>query len=396
VDHLPPPAERESLLGALADLVAQAGADTLLTAPLVTADARCFPEPWSPTGGGAWLLARRLLVYAGLGELSLRLDVGAYAEHIRAHDHRGHLHDGGHQGAAAWFAGIEDGECWFGVDAAGLETPDVLVAALAHEVAHAYREAHGLVVADRDEEERLTDLTTIYLGFGVLTTNASYRYRAVATGDLGSWSAHSHLGYLSPQAMSFLLAAHTKLRGEARGDQRAVARALETNQAAFFHAAWRELSRPALLARLSLPADIPAVRVLPAVVIEEPPGHGVEAPGESDVGSNDGRPVFRHEVTMRGALGAAGLVVGGLALLVLHLRGATAVGLALLAVGVVVGPLVGGRRRWDQCASCSATIPAAATRCPGCRGHVVGRIDHPGQRLDAEEQLTDELARRRR
>ena len=117
----------------------------------------------TPTPEGAWAVARRLLVYAGLGDLTLRLDIGEYAERVRGHDHHGHLTEHAGEGAAAWFAGIEGGDCWFGLDASHLGTPDVLVGAFAHEVAHAYRAHHGLVVRDAAHEERLHKFQVAHL-----------------------------------------------------------------------------------------------------------------------------------------------------------------------------------------------------------------------------------------
>lgn len=83
-----------------------------------------------------------------------------------------------------------------------------MVATIAHEVARAYRAIHELD-GTQEPAEDLISLTTIYLGFGITTTNASYRYRA--HGELrGSYAytewSHQRFGGLSPEAMSFLLA----------------------------------------------------------------------------------------------------------------------------------------------------------------------------------------------
>jgi hypothetical protein len=398
VELLPPPAERAALLSALVELAEQVGTDTLLQAPLITPEPRCFPDPWTPTPEGAWAVARRLLVYAGLGDLTLRLDVGEYAERVRGHDHHGHLREHVGEGPAAWFAGIEEGDCWFGLDASHLGTPEVLVGAFAHEVAHAYRAHHGLVVRHAGHEERLTDLTTIYLGFGVLTTNASHRYRAWSDEGLASWSQHSHLGYLSPQAMSYLLAIHAMLRDDGRAALRGVTRWLEPNQAACFEAACRGLLRPSLLARFDLSPTAPPVRPLAAVASTEIAAvpDVVDEREDEAPAANRGRPVFRHGRDLGTTGATAGLGAGGLVLIIAQaVFAATYVGVAVMVVAGVVGRVLGGRRRWDECASCAATIPADASRCPGCGGYVAGRVDHPDQRLEAEEALGDELARRR-
>jgi hypothetical protein len=58
-------------------------------------------------------------------------------------------------------------------------------------VVHAYREHHGLTVITPRTEEELTDLTTIYLGFGVLPLNASYISRSNGR-IVGGWVTHRY------------------------------------------------------------------------------------------------------------------------------------------------------------------------------------------------------------
>ena len=165
------------------------------------------------------------------------------------------LHDGragGHEGTAAWFAGIRDGVCSFGVDTHQLNDPIALVGTLSHEVAHAYRHANELRIPDPTVEEPLTDLTTIYLGFGILTANASQRLRSGRSGAGGSWWSRSVGGYLGMQSMCYLLAAQVVARGST---PKPLARLLSPNQRACFTAACKELgARDGLLERLGLPA----------------------------------------------------------------------------------------------------------------------------------------------
>jgi hypothetical protein len=66
----------------------------------------------------------------------------------------------------AWFHGINMGRAVMGVRGDQLKQPEMLVASLAHEVAHAVPTQKRLVHCDC-EEEFLTDLTAVFLGFGV-------------------------------------------------------------------------------------------------------------------------------------------------------------------------------------------------------------------------------------
>lgn len=148
--------------------------------------------------------------------------------------------------AAAVFVGIVGNRCRFGINREQSQDAEHLVGVMSHEVAHAYRAHHRLVVPQADQEELLTDLTTVYLGFGILSTNNSFRYRSQGelhgSGVRTTWSTAS-TGYLPPQAFSFLLAAQLAVRDASFWKRRAVMKHLETDQAAYTKEAFRFLRR---------------------------------------------------------------------------------------------------------------------------------------------------------
>lgn len=232
-----PMEERDRMLAELRDLIAQRGSGTFLDAPILEPTPKDFPDPYEPSTRGVRTLLHRILGYAGLGSLDVVLDTFSQPDEVRELDERGGARAWGHQGAAAWFAGIHDGACHFGVAEERMGEPVTLVATLCHEVTHAWRAHHRLTVEDRDLEELLTDLTTVYLGFGLLTTNGAYVYRAfgeyTGTVAITQWS-HARGGYLSPEAMSFLLAAQVKARGMGWWSRRQMLGRLEANQSAYF------------------------------------------------------------------------------------------------------------------------------------------------------------------
>lgn len=252
---LPDAADREWLIGQLALLVDRHGPEPLLSRPLIEPTPAYFPDPWSPDRAGVARVIRRLLVYAGLAHLKVELDLSAAPpSHVEL---AGTFVSAHHTGAPAWFAGIDDrGVARFGCVDAHLGDPEVLVAHLCHEVAHAWRADHRAVVHDRDEEELLTDLTTVYLGFGIFTVNASFRFRTSSSGTASSWSTQRS-GYLPPPHFAYLLAAQAEARGLGWCERRALARKLEGNQAGMFRAAHRALVAPRgyLRFRLGLPSD---------------------------------------------------------------------------------------------------------------------------------------------
>lgn len=241
----------EWCLDQLADLIRREGSDRFLASPIIGPTPQCFPDPWTPDVAGARRVALRLMSYAGLDEFDVQLErFSTEAWHpARVLDSQSPPIAAGRH-AVALFAGIEEGVCYFGVADRHLGSPEILVAALSHEVAHAWRRTKGLETGDEATEEYLTDLTTVYLGFGILTCNAAYRYRS---GSLFRTSYYSHdsTGYLGPEWLCYLLAIQCRTRDE---DPEGIRGLLEPTQADLFGRAHEMLDREQLAARLSLPS----------------------------------------------------------------------------------------------------------------------------------------------
>jgi hypothetical protein len=396
-DALPAEERRTWLLARLAELLRQADWQHFVCTPIVLPRPEFFPDRFTRSAAGVLRLVRRLFRYA---DLELGAEVELYEGRPPAPEGPvalGAAHH--HEGAAGLFLGIEAGVARFGADLALLDDPGGITATLAHEVAHAFRSHHALCVDDHDLEEELTDLTTVYLGFGVLSANAALRHRSEQIHDgtfRSRWSVQ-RLGYLSPQELCFALAAQLHVRGAGREAAQAC---LETNQASYLRAAlrWLERERPALASELGLPPRPswpPPDRVATLTRALEDTHDELErdepvAPATPVKAANAGRPVFRVWRRSRADHALLAMPVGALGLLacvgaaMLH----EAWILAVLAVtGVVIGRL--GRRRRPRCSEpeCQARLTRAATTCPGCGGTVAGDIDRAEQRLAAAEAL---------
>lgn len=407
MDFLPAPKQRSWLLEQLRILSDDVGYQPLVCAPLLLPSARYFPDRWEGDLASAHRMLSRLHRYYALDDVSpsvvvfeherfSRLELGATSEH--------------HEGAAAYFAGIEDDRALYGVDAAQLEDPTGIAAAMAHEAAHAFRARFSLtrVEDDVETEERLTDLTTVFLGAGALTTAATERHESQSHGllDGHTWTVR-RLGYLSPVEMAFALAAVLEVRGRPRAEVRQIVEALGANQAKALHKSMAWLAKlEDLRPTLGVPADPGdweppfdledltgplADGEEPEVVYDD---GGVDDGADGAGASGDAAPPQRvfavrpgFETTRFFVMGmvAAVATVGG------SMLEAPVVG---LGVGLICAPLAlriqrrFGRRRCSE-TSCGAIIPAGAARCPGCGGMVCGVIDGYDARLAALEQLED-------
>ncbi|HYO93975.1 MAG TPA: hypothetical protein VER33_05655 [Polyangiaceae bacterium] len=131
--ELPVGEHQERLLSALGNLVRLRGFETFVCAPILLPRSEYFPERWERSVIGARRLLRRLMHYAGLGELEVRL--ASWRERPAIAGQLTPRHTEGH--AAAWFAGVHAGVCEFGLELDQLRHEESLIATLGHEVTHA-------------------------------------------------------------------------------------------------------------------------------------------------------------------------------------------------------------------------------------------------------------------
>jgi len=91
------------------------------------------------------------------------------------------------------------------VNASELNDPMALVAVIAHELGHVILLRPGRVRRDEEDMEPLNDLLTIFLGFGIFTANAAFRFSQYTTNQSQGWSTNRR-GYLSEPMLGYALA----------------------------------------------------------------------------------------------------------------------------------------------------------------------------------------------
>lgn len=399
---LPPLEDRRWLLEQLRALVAARGAGPLATSLLVEPNPRFFPDRW---GGGEASMRRlllRLCAYAGLPDLTIAVAIYD-AEPARRGEVLGKPMARGGQELQVWLAGLVGGELRVGVEATAMMDPVTLVASAARVVSHAYRVVHGLMPAGGDAYDPKIDLTTVYLGFGLLSADAALRFTTRnSAGAVQSRRTPLRLGTLPPQALCYLLAMQVHVRGEGRAERQRIARGLQTNQAAFFRHAYAAIERmdPPIAAQLGVPAreqwpTPPALAALTAPFPVEDDEAEPETRRDEDrgvVGMNVGKPVFIVDRSMAPRLGRVlfmgCLMLGGVASRMSQGGGVGMSSIAVIAVGLGLGGLGVGRLFRDRRCSepkCGAPLRPDDRTCPRCQGAVVGTIKHPRERLAAEE-----------
>lgn len=94
-----------------------------------------------------------------------------------------------------------------------LESPLDLSATMAHELCHIHLLGHGRVTEDDDDHELLTDLTTVFLGMGVITANSALHEQNWSSGNMEGWQI-SRRGYMTMQMYGYALALFSRTRDE--------------------------------------------------------------------------------------------------------------------------------------------------------------------------------------
>jgi hypothetical protein len=122
---------------------------------------------------------------------------------------------------------VKDGQAIIALDQSEFSDPVILTAIAVHELCHMRLQGH--VPRDAADGERLTDLLTVYFGFGIFTTNAAMSFaRAgrgwtiISRGELDDRAlnaasrleGYGRLGYLKSREFGYALACYSWLRRE--------------------------------------------------------------------------------------------------------------------------------------------------------------------------------------
>jgi len=91
----------------------------------------------------------------------------------------------------------------------------MLVAVIAHELEHVILLRPELVDQEEADMEPLNDLLTVFLGFGIFTANAAFRFEQHQDARSQGWSAR-RLGYLSEEQFGYALARFAYEREDAK------------------------------------------------------------------------------------------------------------------------------------------------------------------------------------
>lgn len=188
---------------------------------LATPDGACFPDSALRGDARAQELLAQVMQIAGIGEWPVRLVlVDGQASFLSVGGPAALVQAG--RTAAGTFQLVADGKGgWVAEIVASrmqLEDEAALVATLGHETAHYWMTGSNRAAPGGTEcEELLTDLTAVWLGFGIFLGNSA-RYGFHTKDDIGTsigggWYVSGWQGYLSERALMTALAISETLAG---------------------------------------------------------------------------------------------------------------------------------------------------------------------------------------
>ena len=217
----------------------QFGEEYTRSVVMLLPEPRYFPEPFHGSPQCARALLERVCTYMQVNPATVQLAI--YDEHVDELKESVPQLSMSHSGAAGLYLQPQaPGERHVvGIETRQLTDPFTLVATLAHEIGHVKLLGEERLARDQ-YHELLTDLCTVFCGFGIFSANSARTFQQYQRGDGYHGWRYGHHGYLSQQVYGYALACWAYIRNERKP---AWARALTVNVKSDFHASLKYLQR---------------------------------------------------------------------------------------------------------------------------------------------------------
>lgn len=189
------------------------GAEWLLRATVIEPDETFFPDPYDASPEAATRMFVRICGYMQVDAQTVSLGFWQQEQREPSFHAPGTMNRPQQTSGASGLYTKIDGVDQIALNVSQLRDPEALVSTMAHELAHVLLLGHGGLSHDAAHMEAITDLATIYVGFGIFTSNTLLRRRGWVRGNLEGWSV-SRKGYISPEMAGWALSLFASARGE--------------------------------------------------------------------------------------------------------------------------------------------------------------------------------------
>lgn len=203
---------RQWIDNALLWLMQQFGEENLKSKKVLSPDYTDFPIKYTGQNQSALdtlkIIARQMEINADEIELEIYSEGQTEINTGNVFDRRmfmGAMEDEEYTAGLYW-GRQENNKYYIGLEEKNLKDPIKLVATLAHEISHIKLLGENKI---EENNEPLTDLTTVVFGFGIFNANAAFQIHQ----GFDRWE-RSTIGYLSQMEWGYALALYAYLRGE--------------------------------------------------------------------------------------------------------------------------------------------------------------------------------------
>lgn len=192
-------------------LIEELGIDILRSVEVLLPNDEHFPDPYDGSTPSIRKMVDRVCSYMDVEPASVQV------QFFRNEDG-----SGVHQ-----FAGSESGEHALGIysmrngkyrielDTSQTGDPQALIATIAHELGHVILHGEGRLDPEHPDHEPLTDLLTVFYGFGVFNANSVFTFDQWTNAHGQGWRAQRR-GYLTEEMFGYALALFAALRNESK------------------------------------------------------------------------------------------------------------------------------------------------------------------------------------
>jgi hypothetical protein len=213
------------------------GRRRLLEAKVILPTPEYFPDSYDQNAAGAEALFRRVCSYMRVDRSRIQLEIFPdETEELRSILPHWHGNSGGcagffsHEATPGNVPTRDEARMLVALRSTQLKDPLSLVATMAHELGHVVLLGGGLMSPKTPDHEPITDLLTVFLGFGIFTSSAAARFKQFQDERRYGWSMH-RLGYLPEEVYGYALA---KFADERKEEKASWVTHLSTNVRAYF------------------------------------------------------------------------------------------------------------------------------------------------------------------
>jgi hypothetical protein len=190
-------------------LIEEFGADTLRDLRIVLPTEEFFPDRFSADMTSARNILRRICGYMNVDYTDVEL------RRFTNDDFSPHpltQIQSAENGACGLYR-FYNGKHFVSIESGMLDNPTNLIATLAHELGHAKLIGEDRLDPEYEDNELLTDLTTIFFGLGIFTANSLFNFEQWTNPFFQGWQA-SRQGYMTEEMAGYSLALFSYLRNE--------------------------------------------------------------------------------------------------------------------------------------------------------------------------------------